>query len=589
MKSLILARYIWKEFPGLIIISSLVLIITSLVETVALFFIAPMVDILVSSELDNSSVISKNIGLFLKSIGLPITLWVLFTIYIGLNLIRSGFHTCAYYFLLKIKYAVELDLTIKTFDDFYQAGWAFFRNNHQGILINTFIREIRVVGDAFAGLVRSSAAMLQVIIILCVPFYISWQVMSITMVAAVLLAIPLLLFGELGHRFGKKNTSTANKLSISLQESFSMAKVILSFSNQLKSSKIIKNKYKNHIVATLKSQTFNMAIINSYSSLGLLSIMAMLFAANKFNLPLSETSILIVAFIKIVPLIGQITSQKNFMDSSFPSYEQIMKLRELALESEVKTGTKIFTGFNNQIKIENFSFSYNNSKNELNNINIIIPKRNMIAIVGESGAGKTTLIDSLLGFNQPLLGKISIDGKSLKDYDLSSFRKKIGYVPQESNLFNMSIKDNLIWAKVDATDDEIKNIFKLANAYDFIERFPDKYDTIVGDRGVRLSGGQLQRIALARAMLRKPDLLILDEATSSLDTKSEKKIQKAIEKIAKETTLIVIAHRLSTLSAANYVYVLEDGCIIEEGTYSDLIVNKGQFYNMVESQKFSTV
>jgi ABC-type multidrug transport system fused ATPase/permease subunit len=149
--------------------------------------------------------------------------------------------------------------------------------------------------------------------------------------------------------------------------------------------------------------------------------------------------------------------------------------------------------------------------------------------------------------------------------------------------------DNLLWANEDSTNEDIKKVCKLANADEFIEKFPEGYHTVVGDRGVRLSGGQMQRVALARAMIRRPDLLILDEATSALDTKSERVIQKAIEKIASETTLVVIAHRLSTIANADYVYVLENGCIVEKGPYDDLIMKKGLFYNMVESQKFSTV
>jgi ABC-type multidrug transport system fused ATPase/permease subunit len=149
--------------------------------------------------------------------------------------------------------------------------------------------------------------------------------------------------------------------------------------------------------------------------------------------------------------------------------------------------------------------------------------------------------------------------------------------------------DNLLWAKDDSTDEDIKKVCKLANADEFIKKFPAKYNTVVGDRGIRLSGGQLQRIALARAMIRRPALLILDEATSALDTKSERIIQKAIENMASETTLVVIAHRLSTITKADYIYVLENGCIKEKGSYDDLVMKKGMFYNMLESQKFRNV
>ncbi len=589
MKALIFIRLIFRDYPLLFIGSSLILIITGLIETVTLFFIAPIVDILISSGSQNASPISQRIEAVITSFGLPVSLGVLFAFYIGLNVIKSTFQTYSMYLVLRVKYALGRDLTMKSFNDFFRAGWAFFRSSQQGTLINTFVREIYIVGDAFAGMARFFAAVLQLVVFVLVPFYISWQVMSISMGVALLLATPLLLLGKVSHRFGTRNTLTANKVAQSIHESLSAAKVILGFANQQKSSKIIEDNYNHHVSATLKSQTLGISITNSYNALGLLGVVATLFTARWFALPLGETSIMIISLIKSIPMISQITSQKNLMDNSFPSYEQIMNLRDQAKGMRQQTGSKIFSGFDNTIEFNEFSYSYDGHKANLNNINATIPKGKMIAIVGESGAGKTTLIDAIIGFNEPISGEIEIDGISLHDFDINSYRKKIGYVPQESILFNMSIKDNLIWAKDDSTDDDVKKVCKLANADEFIEKFPKGYNTVVGDRGIRLSGGQLQRIALARAMIRKPDLLILDEATSALDTTSERIIQKAIEKISSKTTLVVIAHRLSTIVNADYVYVMDNGCIEEKGSYDDLIMQRGMFYNMVESQKFSNV
>ncbi len=249
-----------------------------------------------------------------------------------------------------------------------------------------------------------------------------------------------------------------------------------------------------------------------------------------------------------------------------------------------KSGSKVFKGFNGKIALENLTFAYPGNKPVLENINVVIPKGKMVAFVGPSGSGKSTLVDSIMGFNEPLAGKITLDDVPLYDFDIISYRQRIGYVPQDSILFNMSIGNNLLWANKFATADEIKDACRLANAVEFIEELPNKYDTLVGDRGVRLSGGQVQRLALARAMLRKPEILILDEATSSLDTHSERLIQKAIENISKKTTVIAIAHRLSTITSADYIYVLQKGCILEEGTYSDLMKRKGEFSRMLHLQ-----
>jgi subfamily B ATP-binding cassette protein MsbA len=190
----------------------------------------------------------------------------------------------------------------------------------------------------------------------------------------------------------------------------------------------------------------------------------------------------------------------------------------------------------------------------------------------------------ILGFHEPSSGRVTIDGVPLSDFDITSYRRRLGYVPQESVLFNMSIRENLLWAKENATSEQIEQACLQANAHDFIRDLRDGYDTIVGDRGVRLSGGQCQRIALARAILMQPELLILDEATSALDTESERLIQTAIERIAETTTVIAIAHRLSTISQADYVYVLEKGCVVEEGPYVDLVRGDGHFGRMVTMQ-----
>ena len=208
----------------------------------------------------------------------------------------------------------------------------------------------------------------------------------------------------------------------------------------------------------------------------------------------------------------------------------------------------------------------------------------MVAVVGKSGAGKSTLIDMVMGFNPPSKGEIKIDDSVLSEFDIVSLRQRIGYVPQESILFNLSIRDNMLWANEKADESDIWEACKLANADQFIEGFPNSLDTIVGDRGVRLSGGQAQRIALARAILRKPDLLILDEATSALDSEAERSIQTAIEKIAKKTTILAVAHRLSTVARADYIYLLEEGSVAEEGSYQDLINLKGKFQKMVKMQ-----
>jgi len=325
-----------------------------------------------------------------------------------------------------------------------------------------------------------------------------------------------------------------------------------------------------------------------YFPLGLFVIIVALLVTRRFALPLSELSVLIYALWRVIPTLGSLTGQKSSIENFFPSYEQVIGLRREAEKLAQRTGSLEFEGFHDRIAVEDLSFAHPGYPDSLSSVNVVIPKGKMVAFVGESGGGKSTLVDMIMGFHEPGSGRVTIDGVALEKFDIVSYRRRVGYVPQESILFSMSVRDNLVWAKEDATREEMEEACRLARADEFIERLPDGYDTMVGDRGVRLSGGQVQRIALARAVLRGPDILVLDEATSSLDTESERLIQESVERVAKGRTVIVVAHRLSTITSADRVYVIEGGRVFEEGTYDELLKRGGRFKRMVELQALGT-
>ncbi len=200
----------------------------------------------------------------------------------------------------------------------------------------------------------------------------------------------------------------------------------------------------------------------------------------------------------------------------------------------------------------------------------------MVALVGPSGAGKTTLVNLIPRFYDPTTGRVLIDGHDIRGVQMRSLREQIGIVPQETALFSGTVRDNIVYGKLDATQAEIEAAARAANAHDFILRLPQGYDTLVGERGVRLSGGQRQRIAIARALLKNPRILILDEATSSLDSESEQAVQEALERLMRDRTTFVIAHRLSTITNADWIVVLQDGRIVEEGTHAVLLARRGR-------------
>lgn len=238
-----------------------------------------------------------------------------------------------------------------------------------------------------------------------------------------------------------------------------------------------------------------------------------------------------------------------------------------------------------QFKDVNFSYASRENLPVLKDINFEVNSGELLGIVGPSGAGKSTITSLLLRFYEPTSGKILLDGKAASDYDLSTYRSLFGIVPQEVILFNGTIKENIGYGNPEASEAEIITAAEKANAMEFISNFPEGMETLVGERGVQLSGGQRQRIAIARAVLRDPCVLILDEATSSLDSKSEKLVQDALEELMKGRTSIVIAHRLSTIRNASKIIVVEDGEILEEGSHADLMANNEGLYNKLKKMQ----
>lgn len=246
---------------------------------------------------------------------------------------------------------------------------------------------------------------------------------------------------------------------------------------------------------------------------------------------------------------------------------------------------KPYLGFRNCICLENVRLSYSKDlKPALQNINITLPRGHTVALVGSSGAGKSSVADLLSGLYEPTDGKITLDGVNLRDFNLTSWQKRIGVVSQDTFLFNASIAENISFGTPSAGMEDIRHASEQAQAHKFIMNLPEGYNTLVGERGYRLSGGQRQRISLARAILRDPDLLLLDEATSALDTESERLVQEAIDRFDRKHTILVIAHRLSTIVDADQIYVLDEGRVIEQGNHGELLEQGGRYSRLWQQQ-----
>ena len=249
------------------------------------------------------------------------------------------------------------------------------------------------------------------------------------------------------------------------------------------------------------------------------------------------------------------------------------------LHTRRKGGQAVST-FNNSIEFSNVSFCYREGVDVLQNIDLTIEKGKVTAFVGASGSGKSSLINLILGLLEPTKGGITVDGVPLGTIDIESWNQRIGLVSQDSFIYHSTVKDNITFGDNSFNEEEIINAAKVANAHDFIFDMKEGYETIVGERGMKLSGGQQQRISIARAILRRPDILIFDEATSALDNISEQMVQEAIHNLSENHTVVLIAHRLSTVKEADKIIVLNEGRIVEAGLHDELIKASGSYYKL---------
>jgi subfamily B ATP-binding cassette protein MsbA len=285
----------------------------------------------------------------------------------------------------------------------------------------------------------------------------------------------------------------------------------------------------------------------------------------------------------MVPIKNLATVNSRIQESTV-SGQRIFDILDYPLEMDDSKNAVEIKSFDNAIEIKNVSFYYQENKIVLNNISFNINKSEIVALVGPSGAGKSTLVDLIPRFYDVTEGGIFIDGKNIKDIKIRSLRNLIGIVPQETILFNDTIRNNILFGTEGVSEEKLIEIARYANAYEFILNTEHGFDTIIGERGLRLSGGQKQRLAIARALLKNPQILILDEATSSLDMESEQLVQEALENLMVNRTSIVIAHRLSTIKNADKIVVIDENRIQQIGTHNELMNTEGVYKRLYEIQ-----
>ena len=498
----------------------------------------------------------------------------------------------ANYFMVPIRTGVLRDLRAQLYKKVVSLPIGFFTEERKGDVMSRMTNDVNEVEAS----IMSTLDMLfkdpiMILVYLITLFTISWQ---LTLFVLILLPIAGFLIGRIGRSLKRASTKGQEQnaeILTQIDETLGGLRVVKAFNAESK----LTQRFLNLINAT--RATFNRINrryylahpVSEFFGTALIAILlwfgGTLILGEHSNIDAATFIYYLVIFYSIINPAKDLSKATYGIRRGMASLERIDKI--LNAESSIRNieNPKQLTEFQSVIRYENVSFSYQSDRLVLQHIHLDIHKGQTIALVGQSGSGKTTMADLLPRFYDPIAGRITIDGVDIREVKTFDLRALMGNVNQEAILFNDTFYNNITFGVESATMEEVRKAARIANADDFIMATPDQYQTTIGDRGSRLSGGQRQRISIARAILKNPPILILDEATSALDTESEKLVQEALENLMKDRTTLVVAHRLSTIRNADLICVLHEGQIVEQGTHDELLAKNGYYRRLIEMQQ----
>lgn len=508
---------------------------------------------------------------------------------VGLYFIKGLFVYGQEYLSAEVVQKIIFDLRTRLYTHIQSLSLDFFVRWHTGELISRLMTDIATLqttlSQAFIVLVPHSILLLGLLIYI---FWLNWRLSLLTLIALPLIVQVMRLFGQEIRLISEGIQQKTADLTTHLQETISQIKTVKSFTMEEKESEKFEKESEKALHLTMKAMQI---LATQNPVVALLQAIAVVAVVWYGGMEIINGGLTLPQLISFSTALAIMTDPGNTLSRAYTIIQQgmastsrIFELLEIKASIKDEEGAVPLPKIRGEIEFKDLSFAYENEA-VLENINLKISPNEKIALVGRTGSGKSTLTNLLLRFYDPTAGEILIDGYNIKKVSLSSLRWQMAIVPQEIVLFQGTIKDNIAYGKPDASAEEIITAARLANASHFIEQLPEGYETRVGERGAKLSGGERQRIAIARAILRNPRLLILDEATSSLDAETETLIREALEKLMQGRTTLIIAHRLATIEKASRIIVLDDGKIVESGTHQQLL-EKGGLYQHLHALQF---
>jgi ABC-type multidrug transport system fused ATPase/permease subunit len=567
-----------------------IITLSGIIEGIGITLFIPLLQLMNDQSLNDIEPPFTFLIATIEKTGLNIDLVSLLMLIAGFSLLALFLGYLQRKLMIRSKQLYAHSLRQSYYNGVLDSKWGFSSTLSHGEAINQVTTECTRAAVALWQEVLAVASAIQIIFYLGFSMLISWQLIIVTAIfggLAYFLVRPIMRKAKgLGHE-----TSTANRnLSFYVIEYLRSLKIIKATAsmNQVKVSLSSHNQTLYSVSYQSELNTAQVYFLIQALPVLLLTLIIGL-SIEFIDMPTSLIMVFLLFMARTAPRVAQFQQQYHTYSLCSPAIRIVRDTIEksLAAHENLNTGGKVFQNIETAIKLDEVSYHFPDEKQlALSNVSMVIPRNKMIAIVGRSGAGKSTVMDILTGLRRPSTGKLLFDGTELGKFNLTVWRQHIGIVTQDTMIFNASLRENLLFFAPDATDVNIASAITIAHLNEVVAELPKGLDTILGEGSIRLSGGQKQRVALARALVGKPELLLLDEATSALDNESERFVQNAIEHIAHTMTIVVIAHRLSTVRRADMIYVMEKGAVVETGSYDELL-SKGGLFKELQGMELS--
>ena len=502
---------------------------------------------------------------------------------------RGIFYYGQSYLVSFVGQRVVIDIREALFEKFQRMPLAYFDRHQTGEIMSYVTNDVQALQNALVDklieLVTESSVLVGSIVLM---FYLDWKLTLITLITVPLVGQAMNIFGKKLKRSGIVIQERLADINSLLQESVSAVRVVKSFVRERYEIERFHRQNELNFQAEMKNVQLTSLLTPTVEFLAAITVTFILWIGGYEVVQGDLTAGALVAFltyaVNLANPVKRISRIYGTVQRAMAAADRVFDVIDMEETIHDKEGAVPLPEIEGRVAVKDVSFSYKEGAPALSHVSLEASPGQLVAFVGPSGAGKSTIANLIPRFYEVNEGVIEIDGHDVRDVTLDSLREQIGIVPQETMLFSSSVRENIRYGRLDATDAEIEEAARAANAEEFILQLPQGYETKIGERGLNLSGGQRQRIAIARAILKNPRILILDEATSALDTESEKIVQAALDKLMVGRTSFAIAHRLSTIFNADCIYVIDGGCIVEQGTHAELLAAGGLYSTLYNIQ-----